>query len=92
VAHIEELKRRGIPFVDWNTSGTSRPVLINDLEEAYRKDEIIETYAEAIEEASAMRYINERAEHPKSGHDDRVFSRAIALQMYKTPAYKITNL
>lgn len=92
VAHIEELKRRGIPFVDWNTSGSSRPVLINDLEEAYRKDEIIETYAEAIEEASAMRYVNERAEHPKSGHDDRVFSRAIAFQMYKTPAYKITNL
>jgi hypothetical protein len=43
------------------------------------------TYPEAETEARDMQYINRRAEHTKDKHDDRVFSRAGALQLTKMP-------
>jgi hypothetical protein len=71
-------------FKRWNTTGTTRTLLITDLEEAYRKEELIETYPEAEDEARNMVYNEKnRPEHPNGKHDDRVFSRGIALQMMK---------
>lgn len=86
VAMANKLKEYDVWFVEWDTTGTSRPILITDLEEAYRKENLIETYTEAEAEARNMLY-NERnrAEHPTGKHDDRVFARGIALQMFHSP-------
>lgn len=86
VAMGNKLKDYDIWFKEWNTTGTSRPILITDLEEQYRKEELIETYGEAEVEARNMVYNeNNRAEHPNGKHDDRVFARGIALQMFNMP-------
>lgn len=86
VAMGNKFKQLGIPFVEWNTTGTSRPILVTDLEEAYRKETLIETYVEAEGEARNMIYnSSNKPEHPSGKHDDRVFSRGIALQMFNMP-------
>jgi hypothetical protein len=86
VAMGNEFKKLDYYFEEWNTTGTSRPIMIVDLESAYRKGELIETYVEAEAEARNMIYnSSNRPEHPNGKHDDRVFSRAIALQMLNRP-------
>ena len=93
LAHCREAIRRGIRHREWNTTGTNRGMMITELEAAYRKEELIEGYPEAEAEARNMIYKkNERAEHPDGKHDDRVFSRAIALQMSKVPIPRVTAL
>lgn len=87
VAMCRALDRLGVSFEEWNTTATTRPVIITDLEEAYRKEELIESYPEAEAEARNMRYNQKnRPEHPPGKHDDRIFSRGIALQQMKQPA------
>ena len=91
VAHVAEAKKLKIPFVEWTTGATNRPVMINDLEAAYRKAELIESYREAKGEAMGMIYTRtNRAEHQDGKHDDRIFSRAIALQMLKAPVPRVS--
>lgn len=86
VATINKAEEMGLPFESWDTTGTSRPILVSDLEEAYRKETLIETYVEAESEARNMIYNKQnKPEHPKGKHDDRVFARGIALQMFKMP-------
>lgn len=86
VAMTNKLREMGVWFKEWNTTGTSRPILISELEEAYRKETLIETYGEAEVEARNMVYNDSnRAEHPVGKHDDRVFARGIALQMFNMP-------
>ena len=86
VAMCRKLDELDVGFEEWSTSATTRPVMISDLEEAYRKEELIETNADAESEARNMRYNEKnRPEHPAGKHDDRVFARAIALQMMKAP-------
>ncbi len=82
--HVKEIRRLGIGFTEW-TTGANRPVMISDLEAAYRKEELIETYTEAEAEARAMIYKGDRAEHPTGKHDDRIFARAIAWGMRMIP-------
>jgi hypothetical protein len=83
LAHLNKLETLGVPFViDWDTTAGSRPVMITELEEAYRKGFLTETYTQAEEEARDMVYTEKnRAEHKQGKHDDRVFARAIAWQM-----------
>jgi hypothetical protein len=79
LAHVRKAQALGIPFRSWTTTGANRPTMILDLEEAYRKTELIETYDEAENEARDMQYTeNSRAEAKKGKHDDRIFARAIA--------------
>lgn len=86
LAHCREARRLGVPFREWETTATTRPVMVSELEGAYRKTEMIETYPEAEDEARNMRYgTSNRPEHPPGKHDDRVFSRAIAYQMSRVP-------
>ena len=86
VAHVNRLKELGVQVHEWETTLANRPTMITDLEEAYRKADLIETYPEAENEARDMEYnSNNRAEHKQGKHDDRVFSRAIAWQMRKIP-------
>lgn len=86
VAMTQKAKEMRIKFESWTTSGTTRPPMILDLEEAYRKEEMVESYPEAETEARNMIYNDSnRAEHPKGKHDDRVFARAIAYQIMKLP-------
>mgnify|MGYP001186268481 CR=1 FL=1 len=93
LAHCREAARRGIRFKEWNTTGTNRGMMITELEAAYRKEELIEGYKEAENEARNMIYDkSNRAKHPEGKHDDRVFSRAIALQMSKVPIPRVTAL
>lgn len=85
-AHCLKFRSLGTRFTEWQTTGTSRPVLVSNLEEEYRKGDLIETYPEAENEARDMIYTDgDRAEHPPGKHDDRVFARGIALQMLKRP-------
>jgi len=93
VAHVEKAKQLRIRHKAWETTGANRPVMINGLEEAYRKAELIESYPEAENEARDMIYTTtNRPEHRKGKHDDRVFARAIAWQMRKRPRPGITNV
>jgi hypothetical protein len=86
VAHVNRLRHLNCKIRTWETTGANRPVMIADLEEAYRKGELIETYPEAENELRDMEYgENNRADHKKGKHDDRVMSRAIAWQMRKVP-------
>lgn len=85
-AHISEFRRMGLPHTEWNTTGTSRAVMLSELEQAYRKGELVESYPEAQNEALDMFYdASNRPVHPNNGHDDRVFARAIAYQRSKGP-------
>lgn len=86
VAMGNKAKELDVFFIEWNTTGTSRPIMVTDLEEAYRKETLVESYAEAEGEARDMIYNkSNRPEHPSGKHDDRVFARAIALQMINQP-------
>lgn len=90
VAHVKEAQKLGVYYEKWTTDGSNRPVMINDLETAYRNHEVIETYSEAQDEALAMVYVNDRPDHPKGGHDDRVMSRAIAYQLATKPQPRLS--
>lgn len=86
VAHVKQAKDLGLKHIQWTTSGANRPVMITDLEEAYRKGELVETYTEAENEARDMIYTTtNRPEAQKGKHDDRIFSRSIAWQIRKRP-------
>lgn len=90
VAHVNRFKQLGVNIFEW-TTGTNRDIMITDLEEAYRKGDLIETYVEAENELRDMEYGEKnRADHKKGKHDDRVFARAIAWQMKKLPVPGIT--
>lgn len=90
-AMVKTANDMGIQFNEWETTGSSRPIMINDLESAWRKEELYETYTEAEGEARNMVYNkSNKAEHPSGKHDDRVFSRAIALQMFNMPKPSLT--
>lgn len=85
-AHCLKLKSLGVQYQEWETTSASRPVMITQLEEAYRKGYLVETYLEAKNELLDMAYNdNNRAEHRQGKHDDRVFARAIAWQMRSAP-------
>jgi hypothetical protein len=91
VAMCRALDALDVVFDEWVTSATTRPVMITELEGAYRKGELIESYREAEHEARAMSYDERnRASHPSGGHDDRIFARAIAYQQLKVPMPSIT--
>lgn len=94
VAHIQKLRALGTRnFIEWETTGANRPVMITDLEEAYRKVELIETYSQGENEIRDMEYSeNNRAEAKKGKHDDRVFARAIAWGMRKRARPGVTFL
>lgn len=93
VAHCRQALTQKLRHKEWITSGTTRPVMITELEEAYRKEELIETYKEAEDEARNMVYTkSNRAEHQSGKHDDRVFARAVAWQMRKMPIPRVTRL
>jgi hypothetical protein len=93
VAHIQKLRALDVAVQEWNTTGANRPVMITDLEEAYRNEELFETYPEAKAEAQNMQYDDQnRADHPTGKHDDRIFARAIAWQMRKMPMPRITRV
>jgi len=84
VAHCQKLEDLDIEFSKWNTSSTSRPLMITELEEAYRKGELLETYPEAQNELMDMQYDDKnKPVHLDNKHDDRVFARAIAFQQRK---------
>jgi hypothetical protein len=90
-AHVMKLKSLGCPFQVWNTTGASRPIMITELEEAYRKGDLIETYNEAKNEALDIFWDStNRATHPQGKHDDRVFARAIAWQARKMPQPRVS--
>lgn len=79
LAHIHKAKDLKIPFISWTTTSANRPTMILDLEEGYRKGDLIETYDEAENEARDMEYgENNRAEAKTGKKDDRIFARAIA--------------
>ena len=85
-AHCVKAEEKGIAFEEWNTDSANRPIMITDLEEAYRKGYLIETYKEAEEEARGMEYDEKnRPDHKKGKHDDRIMARAIAWQMVGAP-------
>lgn len=93
VAHVQKAKELGINYTEWITSGANRPVMITDLEEAYRKEELTESYIEAEDEARNMIYTkSNRPEHQQGKHDDRVFARAIAWQMRQQPTPRVSWL
>jgi len=95
-AHTKKAQDLRIAHTPWWTSGGvggTRPIMISELEEAYRKETLIESYLEAEDEARGMVYMtNNRPEHQTGKHDDRVFARAIALQMFKQPRPRVTWL
>ncbi len=89
-AHCEKFKEWGIPFIEWETTNATRPIMIVELEEAYRKEELLETYLEAKNELLDMFYDDaNKPTHREGKHDDRVFARAIAWQMRKQPEIRI---
>lgn len=92
-AHCKEASKMGIRHKAWVTSGTNRPTIITDLESAYRKEELIETYPEAEDEARNMVYNkSNRPDVPSGKHDDRVFSRIVAWQMRSLPIPRVTSI
>lgn len=93
LAMCNKLESLEVRFSEWETNGVNRPVMITDLEEAYRKEDITETYPEAEDQARDMEYgENNRPDHKKGGHDDLIFARAIALQMKNRPQPGVTYL
>jgi len=91
VAHVKQAQRFGINHKAFNTGPENRPIMITELEEAYRKGNLIETYPEAEDEARNMIYnTNNKAEAQKGKHDDRIMARAIAWQMRQQPVPKVT--
>ena len=91
VAHVNKAKDLGIIHTEFITGPINRPIMITDLEEAYRKGNLIETYPEAEDEARNMIYTkSNRPEHQGGKHDDRIFSRAIALQQTLQPVPRMT--
>lgn len=84
VAHCQKFRELGIEFTEWETTSSSRPLLISELEEAYRKEELLESYLEAKNELLDMFYDDtNKPVAPEGKHDDRVFARGIAWQMRK---------
>lgn len=91
LAHINMANNLGVPTQPWTTSAANRPVMIVELEEAYRKEELIESYLDAENQARDMIYTKRnRPEHRPGKHDDKVFARAIAWQLRKVGTPSIT--
>jgi hypothetical protein len=92
-AHCQRLEELEISFDEFHTGANNRPTIITNLEEAYRKEYLIETYTEAENELKGMIYTDKktstralRAEAGKGKMDDRIFSRIIAWAMLGEPA------
>lgn len=86
LAMCKRLDELDVAYEPWVTGPNTRPMMITELEAAYRKHDLIETYPEAEEEGRNMIYNDKnRPEHPTGKHDDRIFARAIALQQMKAP-------
>lgn len=86
VATISNYKRLGTAFEEWNTTESSRSTMLTELEEGYRKEELLETFSAAQTELLNMYFDkNNKAVHPQGQHDDRVFARAIAYQVARRP-------
>lgn len=93
VAHVNKAKSLRIKFKEWNTTSANRSLMVSNLEEGYRKEELIETYTEAETEARNMIYnSSNKAEHQQGKHDDRIFARAIAWQLTKLPIPRVTSI
>ena len=93
LAHCTKLKELGVHFDEWDTNTRTRPMMISELEAAYRKGDLKETYMAAKNELLDMFYDdNNKAVHPENGHDDRVFARAVAWQQRKSPEPNIRKL
>lgn len=92
IAHIRKLKELGVILSEWVTNGTNRPLMISELEEAYRKEDLVETYPEAENEARDMEYNGDKAEAKKGKHDDRIMSRAIAWQQRNKAVAGLENI
>jgi len=91
VAHCRMAETLGVQFEEFITGAPNRPIMVSEYEESCRKEEIIESYPEAENEARDMVYIsNDRAEARQGKHDDRMFARFIAWQIRKRPAPSIT--
>jgi len=97
LAHAKELKRLKVRFYEWTTTASNRPTMITELESAYRKGELIESYRDAEDELMSMVYTdkrtnasNYRADAPKKKHDDRIFARAVAWQIRKRPEPRVS--
>jgi hypothetical protein len=85
-AHCLKFRSLDVRFSEFNTTGANRPTIVTDLEELYRKQDLIETYPEAENEALDMVYAGAKADHQDGKHDDRVFARILAVQAMKMPA------
>jgi hypothetical protein len=93
VAHVQKAIALRIKHIEWETTGANRPIMISDLEEAYRKTDLIETYREAEGELRDMEYSDSNKPEAKKGkHDDRVLSRAIAWGMRNRAVPGVTFL
>lgn len=97
LAHKKELQRLRTRFTEWETTAANRPSMIAELEEAYRKTILVESYKAAEDELLGMVYTDKktnassyRAEARPSKHDDRVIARAIGWQMRKKPVPKVS--
>ena len=78
-AHVNKLRELGVNVQEVAMDGVNRPVLVSDLEEAYRKANLIESYEEAESEARDMEYDSKnKADHKQGKHNDRVFARILA--------------
>jgi len=98
-AHCERLELLEVSFTEFHTGANNRPTIITDLEEAYRKEMLIESYPEAANELRSVIYTDKktsssalRAEAGKGKHDDRVFARIIAWQKLQEPTPGISFL
>lgn len=94
LAHIRRFKDLKVKHLqEWETTGAIRPTMIAELEEAYRKDDLIESYQAGAAELHDIEFSeNNRAEAKKGRHDDRMMARAIAWQIRKTPRPSVTFL
>lgn len=91
VAHCQKLRELGVVFEEWQTTTATRPLLIVELEEAYRKDYLKESYLEAKNELLDMFYDDKNRPCHRSGkHDDRIFARGVAWQMRKVARPDVT--
>lgn len=73
--------------VGWHTNSTTRPVMIDDLAEEYKRPELYAIRDKTIIH-QALRFVvkNKRAEAGKGAYDDLVMADAIAGQMRQIPS------
>jgi len=78
----------------WVTSTKSKPMMIDELEAALRKGEILLSDEETLRELQVYEFKDSAHEHsgaPEGYHDDLVIALAIAWQMRKSAARTVTT-